>query len=64
MKRFSLASLGLAAAQAASTRNFVEGVGENGTSGQFVRVATGTSLNVVGDSIQGATPDTDDDITW
>ena len=51
MKRFALASVGMVAAQAASTREFVEGVGENGTSGQFVRVAKGSSINMIGDTV-------------
>lgn len=62
MKRFALASVGMVAAQAASTREFVEGVGENATSGQFVRVATGTAQNVIGADVQAV--NALDDISW
>lgn len=63
MKRFSLASVGIVAAQAASSRSFVEGVGENGTSGQFVRRAKGTEINMIGSTVIG-TSNTDNDIVW
>ena len=61
MKGLCLAGLMMAAVQAASTRSFVEGVGENGTSGQFVRVAKGSANAVI-----GVTENTKagDDIYW
>ena len=43
MKSFLLSSFAAALASAAITKEFVEGAGENGTSGQFVRISDSTS---------------------
>ena len=42
MKAFGLATLIATTAHAAKTRSFVEGAGQNGTSGQFVVVNDGS----------------------
>ena len=48
MKSFALVAATASVASAATTRSFVEGVGQNGTSGQFVRTTDGTAVNVFG----------------
>lgn len=46
MQNFVIASMGAVLASSAKTREYVEGIGANGTAGQFVRLSEPSTVSV------------------